>query len=300
MTAPGRERREQRVPTAHAGRRLDSFLAEIFALGRKAARRAILEGQVQVAGRAIRRPSAPLREGQLVELWAEPEHLAPDPGPLDVVTETDELVVVLKPAGQPTAPLRTLERGSLCGRLVARYPEMRGVGFSPREPGVLHRLDTGTSGLVLAARTERAFEAVRALSARGRFRKRYLALVWGTPDPPSGVIDAPLEPDPSRAGSVHLGGSYPARSSYRVIERGHGKSLVELSIERAYRHQIRVHLASIGHPLLGDPRYDPERRPAPRLALHASTLELQGEPPYQLVAESKLPAELAELLVEGA
>jgi 23S rRNA pseudouridine1911/1915/1917 synthase len=193
--------------------------------------------------------------------------------------------------------------GTLVHGLLAAYPEIAGVGGDPSRPGIVHRLDKGTSGLLLVARTPRAHEAlVAALSARSVHR-RYRALVWGHVAAASGLIDAPIgrsAREPTRM-SVDVRGKE-ARTRYEVLR--HATEPVEVTelactLETGRTHQIRVHLRSIGHPVVGDARYDGNRQSLPlhRPFLHAEGLALDhpvtGQP---LRFESPLPADLQAVL----
>ena len=276
------------VTPEDAGQRLDRWVAARAGVGRRRAR----------AADAV-------TSGASVELELSREHAEPDPAaPLDVRLETPELVVVHKPAGQPTAPLRPDELGTLANALVARYPETAAIGRKPREPGLLHRLDTQTSGLLVACRTEPAFQRLaRALDA-GELEKRYLAIAADSTLADEGTLDAALAPDPRRRGRVRAVGDEEqgyARSSltrYRVVARRGSLVLVELGMTRGFRHQIRAHLASIGAPLVGDALYG--GRPWPehpeRHALHASYVAWAGDTTLAgFAVEAGLPADMREL-----
>lgn len=291
-----------------AGQRLDRVvIRRVPGLGRKRAARLFASGAVHVEGRpALKGEPATAGAEMTVEL-ATPESVAAEPeAPLDVRLEMPELVVVAKPAGQPSVPLDNAERGTLAGALVARYPEMRSVGYRPREPGLLHRLDTQTSGLLVAARSARAFEQLRAELRAGRLRKRYLAVVAGDNLDDHGTIDAPIAPDRSNRRRVRVGadiqdrrGARRARTRYYVIERSGHFALVEVEVSHAYRHQVRAHLASIGHPIAGDTLYGGEAVPSlgARHALHASYIAWAGDtdvPAFEV--EDRLPDGLRLLL----
>jgi len=251
-----------------AGERLDVVLTRrVPELSRSRAKTLIEGGDVRVDGRRVKK-SYSVAAGDRVTLESVPAgadfHAMPDPDlALDVLLERDGYVVIDKPAGVPSHPLREAERGTLAGALVARYPEMRGVGYRNREPGILHRLDTHTSGLMLAARDQETFNAFRKLLQAGEIEKTYLARCQGTVPAPI-VIETLIANDPRDARRVR------ACTDPREIKRlraqrartevltstpaEHG-SLVEVRADNARRHQIRVHLASIGHPLLGDTLY---------------------------------------------
>jgi 23S rRNA pseudouridine1911/1915/1917 synthase len=216
--------------------------------------------------------------------------------------------VVEKPAGQACAPLGPGETGSLAGALVTRYPEMQGVGYRAREPGLIHRLDTGTSGLVIAARNAEAFAAlVEALQAH-RLDKRYLAIVEAAGLPDSRVIELPLMP--GSGGKVVVApldgrgsGVKDCTSSFRTLERRGRFALVEVEASRAYRHQVRVHLAASGWPIAGDVEYGGAARPAlaGRHALHASHVAWAGDARVPAFAvDSPLPDDLLAFFREGS
>jgi len=291
-----------------AGSRLDKFLTRhVPGLGRHQAAELCADGRVRIDGRRARKSSVLGVGAKITVEFAEPELLAAEPElPLEVRLERSEIVVVNKPAGMPTAPLATAERGTLCGALLARYPEMQGVGHRAREPGIVHRLDTQTSGLVLAARSARAFTRMSQALEHEQLQKRYLAVVSAQGLAESGEIARALAPDPAHPERVRVleegDGSGYARhkvTRYRLKRVAGERALLELSVGSAFRHQIRAHLAAIGHPIAGDSVYGGERLPAlgARHALHASELRWPGttsEPGFAVY--EPLPPELAALL----
>lgn len=273
-----------RVEPHEVGERLDKTIARRLAgVGRRELGELFRQGRVRVEGRPAHKGArAALSQEIQVELDTERAPTA-EPGlPLDVRLEREHYVVVFKPAGLPSVPLRATETGTLAGALLARYPEMRGIGHREREPGLIHRLDTGTSGLLVAARSALGFAELRRAMAAGELQKTYHALVEGCPAVESGTIDVPLAP--LRRGSPRVGAALVplagdrAPTSYRVIQRGAGRALIEASVSHAYRHQVRAHLASLGHPILGDTLYGAE--PCPALgtghALHATRVAWAG------------------------
>ena len=293
-----------------AGSRLDKFLAEhIPGIGRHKAAELCAKGLVRIDGHRSKK-SALLALGAKVTVELdEPEALAPEPElELEVRLERDEFVVVNKPAGRPSAPLDIRERGSLCGALLARYPEMWGVGYRAREPGIVHRLDTQTSGLVLAARTLDSFRRLTHALELGELHKRYLAVVSAEGLPESGVISGALAPDPAHPERVRVlddgdrsGYARYKTTRYRVERIVSGRALVELEVGSAFRHQIRAHLASIGHPITGDGVYggEPVTELGARHALHASRISWAGDANLRgFSVDEPLPPDLARLLAE--
>jgi 23S rRNA pseudouridine1911/1915/1917 synthase len=276
---------ELEIEGEEAGERLDVFLARrIPELSRARAKVLIETGEVRVDGRRVKKSYA-LAAGDRVTLENPPSpadfHAAPDSSlALEVLLETDSYVVVDKQAGVPSHPLREGELGTLAGALVARYPEMRGVGYRKREPGILHRLDSGTSGLMLAARNQQTFDQLRRMLRAGEIEKKYLARCVGVVPAPM-VIDTPIATDPRDRRKVRVCtdprevkrlGAQSARTEVLSSTPAEHGSLVELRANNARRHQIRVHLASIGHPLLGDSLYGGP--PLDHHLLHATSLRV--------------------------
>lgn len=271
-----------------AGERVDIVLARrIPELSRARAKALIEEGTVLVDGRRVKK-SYRVAVGDRITLDSLPGpvdfYAAPDPDfPLEVLLEAEGYVVVDKPAGVPTHPLKEGELGTLAGALVARYPEMRDVGYSRREPGILHRLDNDTSGVVLAARDQTTFERLREQLQEGQIEKRYLARCQGSVPAPI-VIDTPIANDPRDRRRVRVCNdpreikrlrAQPAQTEILTSTPAEHGSLIEVRANNARRHQIRAHLASIGHPLLGDTLYGgPPLAPPNRHLLHALSIQL--------------------------
>jgi 23S rRNA pseudouridine1911/1915/1917 synthase len=295
------------VPRALDGQRLDRVVAMVAGCSRSEAAALVDAGGVTVAGRPVTTRSHRVAEGDAVEVVAASrparEALAPDPT-VDVVLvyEDPDLLVVDKPAGLIVHPGAGQHAGTLVHGLLARYPEIRAVG-QPDRPGIVHRLDKGTSGLLLVARSQPAYDALVAMLAARGVERHYHTLVWGAVDSPTGMVDAPVgrsARDRTRM-AVTLAGKE-ARTRYEVI-RGFTDpvTVTELrcKLETGRTHQIRVHMASIGHPVVGDDRYGGGRAslPSPRPWLHAEHLELAhpitGEP---LAFDSPLPDDLATVL----
>jgi len=291
------------VAATEAGMRLDRWLTlREPTLGRRRAKDLCDEGRVFVDGhRAFK--AMPLPEGARVSFPAPvPRHAAANPElPLDVRFENEHCVVVHKPAGQPTAPLDARENTTLANALLGHYPQMGAVGSNPLEPGLIHRLDNGTSGLLVAAKSQWAFDALKSALARGTIDKQYLAVVVDTELPDQGRIDVALEPSPHNprrviAARSRSGGAREAQTTYVVIERQLGLALVSATAKRALRHQIRAHFASIACPLANDEAYGGPRVEAlaqGRHALHARRVAWAGNgvmAGFDVVAE--VPADL--------
>lgn len=303
-------RLELEAQKTDSGSRLDKFLTRnVAGLGRHQAAELCESGHVRIDGRRAKKSSVLDAGAKVTVELDQPESLAPEPQlPLHLRLERAEFVVVNKPAGMPTAPLKSAQRGTLCGALLARYPEMQGVGYRAREPGIVHRLDTHTSGLVLAARSAQAFTRLSQALQRDELKKRYLAVVSAAGLAESGEISRALAPDPAHPERVRVleegdrsGYARHKITRYRVKRIACDRALIELSVGSAFRHQIRAHLAAIGHPIAGDAVYGGERLPAlgARHALHASELSWPGAasvPGFSVY--EPLPPDLAALLEE--
>jgi 23S rRNA pseudouridine1911/1915/1917 synthase len=286
----------------------DAVLRSFSGFSRKEVKELFEAGRVRGSGRRLKKGDRVARGTELT-VAAPGVPIAPDPSiALQVLFESEDFVIVDKPAGLPTAPLTRTETRSLAAALLARYPEMLGVGFRDREPGLVHRLDNETSGVVLAARSQVAFQAARALFDSALIEKRYLAVV-AADVPETGEVEGLLGPDTADARRVRVYAEPPqngyakqCHTSYRVLRRGARFALVELSVERAFRHQIRAHLASLGYPIAGDALYGGTAVPelGERHALHGSYIAWAGDAARAgFRAEAGLPAELAALLEGG-
>jgi len=280
------------VPEQASGERLDTFVAEHAGPhSRSAWKRFIEEGRVTVDGRPVTKAGFALRAGMRIAASpAEggPPTLEGEAIPIDVVFEDAHLAVVLKPAGLVVHPGHGARRGTLVHALLGRGMPLAPLG-GPERPGIVHRLDKETSGLLVVAKTDAAHRALAAMFAERRIKKTYLALLWGRPRPASGRIDAPIGRNRRDRTKMAEGapGGRPATTVYRTVEALHGFTLVEIDLITGRTHQIRVHFAARRHPVLGDARYggspwkamrDPRRRAVigrlGRLALHAARLEL--------------------------
>src|SRR5437016_43153 len=258
------------VAAGEDGERLDRVLAaRVAELSRSRHKALILAGRVAIDGTTIRDPGHRVNAGATIVLDLPPAEevaLAPETIPLDVVFEDADIIVIDKPAGLVVHPAAGNWTGTLVNALVAHCGEsLSGVGGVKR-PGIVHRLDKDTSGLMVAAKTDRAHRALsRQFAAGGRgkaLRRAYLAFVWGVPERPRGSIDKPIGRHPhAREKMAVRAGGRAAITHWEVLERYGGRdgapvaSLLACRLESGRTHQIRVHLAAIGHPLLGDEVY---------------------------------------------
>ena len=308
------------------GQRLDSYIAEAWQdLSRSQVQRLIQEGHVLVNGRAAR-ASARLRQGDLVQLHipeAPTQAVIPEYLPLSIVYQDEHVLVVDKPAGLTVHPAPGHRRGTLVNALLARYPEIEGVGDRLR-PGLVHRLDADTSGLLAVARTPLAHESLSRQIRERAITKVYLALVRGHPKPSEGTVEAPIARHPrhrQRMGIV--AGGRDASTQYRTLRlfriaasdtpqrRGRrvalpqgaaangriGFALLEVRLHTGRTHQIRVHMSFLGHPVAGDAKYGGRVPFLRRQFLHAHRLGFRLPTTEQYVEfASPLPPDLEEAL----
>jgi 23S rRNA pseudouridine1911/1915/1917 synthase len=282
QSGPLRVQRDLRVEERQAGLRLDQILAELLPeFSRSRVQRWIQAGRVLVNG-AQRRPKDRVWGGEAVRLDAilEPDLSdAPQPIPIQVVYEDDQLLVIHKPAGMVVHPAAGNRDGTLLNALLHRVPALKAV---PRA-GIVHRLDKDTSGLLVVAKTLEAHRALVAQLKGRRVHREYRALVVGDPAA-SGVVDAAVGRHPTqRTRMAVVPGGRPALTRYRVLERLPGHSLLAVELETGRTHQIRVHLAHIRHPLVGDRVYGVRPR-SPKGASPELVSALQGFPRQALHA----------------
>jgi 23S rRNA pseudouridine1911/1915/1917 synthase len=283
------------------GERIDRFLRHA---GRSGSRKALAEqledGVIRVNGVRTKKGHR-LRAGDVVSGPASNSGGAlPDPDqPLEVLLEDEHVVVVNKPAGVPSHPLRPDELGTVASALVARFPEMASVGYRPLEPGILHRLDTETSGVLLAARNTNAFRTLSLAHKRGEIDKRYLALCSGRLQAPQ-RLSAYLAADRRRVRVSHdyIEGAKLIETEI-VRAEPHGEfTLAEVRVPFAARHQVRAQLAALGHPIAGDELYGgPALEGLSRHFLHASELEFPHPVRSERVrVKAELPPDLRAAL----
>jgi 23S rRNA pseudouridine1911/1915/1917 synthase len=290
-----------RIAQEQDGQRLDKALVSLTGFGRRHVRALFEAHCVSVDGRAAL-PGHRAQVGTQVSVLSLPATAdALTPFELRVTHETQHWVIVDKPAGQPSVPLRGRSGNSVAELLLQRYPEMQDIGYRPSEAGLLHRLDTHTSGLLLAARSRPAFEQLLQALRRGALKKNYYAVVQSSENLSAQSIDLELAPHPKNRRKVaiaHKGGKR-AQTRVTVAQRGRHWTLLDVSVDQAYRHQIRIHLSHIGFPLAGDVLYGGARvaQLGHRHALHAHRITVPaGNGWTDFVATSPLPAELSQLL----
>lgn len=283
-----------------AARRLDHFLVERgLSPSRSRIQGLVREGRVTVNGRPAR-ASTPLKPGDWVRVElpaAEPSRLEPEAMPLQVVFEDQDVVVIDKPAGVAVHPGAGRQRGTLANALLARWPGLAATGNALR-PGIVHRLDKDTSGLMVVAKNEVAYLNLSRQIKDREVHKEYLALARGELRPARGRIEAPIGRDPRhRRRMAIVEGGRPATTEYRVLEYLREHTLVQVTPITGRTHQVRVHMAAIGHPLLGDVQYGGGSPLLGRQFLHASSLgfRLPFTGQYQEFT-SRLPRDLEEVL----
>ena len=296
----------------HKQIRLDAFVRRCLPhLSRSEVERAIRDRLFSV-GQKISKKGDRLSGGdELVfegpEIW-----LASSPRPdfgleVEIVYEDESILMVNKPAGMPTHGFSARDGSTLANFLLTRWPQLANVGKSRWEPGLVHRLDRETSGLVVIAKTQPVFENLRSQFRRRRVRKIYWSLVWGNA-PAEGVIDEPLSHDPRDKRRMRplsrlprgKKRSWKAVTRYRRIGQSRGVSLLEVDMETGVTHQIRVHLTALGHPIVGDALYGDDKAEDFGLArhfLHARSLTfLRPDDGKPFTAEAELSGDLAALL----
>ncbi|WP_419851310.1 RluA family pseudouridine synthase [Candidatus Poriferisocius sp.] len=302
------------VPEALAGERLDRVVALVWECSRAEAARLIDQEKVAVNAVPAGSRSQRLAAGDRISLSEEPAvgsaALEPDLSvELDVVHADEHVIVVNKPADLVVHPGSGNAAGTMVNGLLARYPEIAGVGDTER-PGIVHRLDRGTSGLLMVARTQAGYQALTAALGRREVHRGYVALVQGMPGDDRGVIDAPVGRSTRHPTKMAVkADGRPARTHYEVTDRMPARTesqdepvpfdsaRLELRLETGRTHQIRVHLAAIGHPVLGDGLYGGPSAPGiSRPALHAHTLGFEhpesGQP---LRFEAEIPEDFSLL-----
>jgi 23S rRNA pseudouridine1911/1915/1917 synthase len=285
--------------------RLDHFLVrKLSEFSRSRLQNLIKEGFVNVNGIPVKKTGQKLELGQTIEITIPapvPSELVGEQIPLDIVYESEDVLIVDKPAGMVVHPAAGHFSGTLVHAVLGYIPEIEGIGGQER-PGIVHRLDKDTSGLIVLAKNDRAHHWLQDQFRTRKVEKTYLALVDGKPPTPNGRVDAPIGRDPShrkRMAIMPAGKGRAAVSEYFTLEPFDGHTLLEFHPNTGRTHQIRLHCAFLGCPIVGDKVYG-RRKPTLPLArhfLHASKIEimLPGEQQTR-VFESILPDELDRLL----
>ncbi|MEK9186139.1 MAG: RluA family pseudouridine synthase [Patescibacteria group bacterium] len=306
------------------GERLDKFLAAHYTgISRSQFQKLINEGTIKINGKAAKKPAILLRKGDRV-LILEEEVLRqtqggkefivePEPDiPLEIIYEDSDIVVINKTAGLLVHPTLSQKKHTLANALIARYPEMKNVGESPMRPGIVHRLDKDTSGVIVATKNQAAFLYMKDQFLKRGIYKKYLALVEGIPKEKEGVIEYDIRPSKTNRLKKVAVKSFDkiwlkksrrtAKTAYKVIKNiGDKFSLIEVSPVTGRTHQIRVHLAAIGHPIVGDRMYGSKAKSDTRYVLkrqflHAFSLEFTAPNGKKLSLETKLPEDLNNLI----
>lgn len=296
------------VPEPLAGERIDRVVAMITGASRSKVSDWLAEGLVRRNDAVVSIRSVRVEVDDVisidVDLDVDAVALEPDPSVVvPLIHVDDHLFVIDKPAGLVVHPGAGNATGTMVQGMLAVHPEIAGIG-EPERPGVVHRLDKDTSGLMLMARSAEAHAELSAMLADHEIERRYLTLVWGIPESPSGLVDAPIgrsQREPTKM--VVSAQGKPARTYYTVLETFTDPApcaLVECQLETGRTHQIRVHMAAIGHPVVGDDRYRGRRAglETPRMVLHSAALEFDHpvEPEVHLSFTSELPDDLAAVV----
>ncbi len=289
------------VPEELDGDRVDKAIAELLDLSRARAR-SLLEEGVLIDG-APAKPSDRVRSGMILETPAPAPlvELSPEPVDFEVIHEDESLIVVDKPPGLVVHPGAGRAGGTLAAGLLHRYPDLEGVG-EPGRWGLVHRLDSDTSGVLLVGRTKEAYKRLSADLAARRIGRTYMALVHGLFATQTGTIDAPIGRDPARpTRRAVLAGGKASVTHYEVATEypDEGLTLLEVRLQTGRTHQIRVHMAAIDHPVLGDRLYSTLNSPVitPRIFLHARRVDLRHPATGEEVSfVAPMPADLVEVL----
>ena len=270
---------ELTVQPGEGGERVDAYLARHTELSRSRATELICGGALTVDGREILRPSFKLAQGQMLVLSVpdtQPVDIAPQDIPLDILYQDADIAVINKPCGMVVHPAAGNEDGTLVNALLYHIHDLSGIGGEMR-PGIVHRLDKDTSGLILIAKNDRAHAAMSEQFKSRSMEKHYRAVAYGRFSEAHGLIDAPIARHPvDRKRMAVVPGGKPSQTEWHVLSDLRGATYLDVHLLTGRTHQIRVHMQSIGHPLLGDVIYAPNvKLPVhiPRLMLHAYSLQ---------------------------
>ena len=268
-----------KIDENNAGERLDKALANLTNYSRSLLADLIRDNKVTVNGEQYQKAKYKVQLGDLIDLeLPEPAalDLIPENIPLDIIYEDPDVIVVNKPQGMVVHPAAGHPTGTLVNALLYQIKDLSSINGIIR-PGIVHRIDKDTSGLLMVAKNDQAHESLAAQLQAKTSKRRYLAIVHGCPDSNRGTIEAPIGRNPKdRKKQAVVAGGKPALTHFKVLERfvGDKYSLLALQLETGRTHQIRVHLAYIGHPVAGDPLYGPRKTLEPNAGqfLHAEVL----------------------------
>ncbi len=269
---------ELSVGTQDAGARIDAYLCANTELSRSRISALIQEGALSVNGNVVLKPSFKVEPAQLLELrvpQVRPADIVPQDIPLDILYQDKDIVIVNKPCGMVVHPAAGNEDQTLVNALLYHVHDLSGIGGEMR-PGIVHRLDKDTSGLILIAKNDRSHVVLSEQFKARTMEKHYRAVAFGGFADEHGLIDAPIARHPvDRKKMAIVSGGKPSQTEWAVIERLKGATYLDVHLLTGRTHQIRVHMHSIGHPLLGDKIYAPNIKSSvhiPRLMLHAYSL----------------------------
>lgn len=270
-----------KVTPEQAGKRLDLFLMEFFirqplGFSRSFIQRLILQGKVRLENAGLPKQHYKVKAGDnLIVLVDEKkvDRLSAENIPLDIVYEDEDLAVINKPPGLVVHPAPGNFEHTLVNALLHQFPELSGI--NPQRPGIVHRIDKGTSGILVIAKNNFTHLALAKQFAEHSIKRKYIALVKGRVEFDENVIELPIGRHPVKRKNMSVGfgkKTKPALTKYRTLKRGSESSLLELEPFTGRTHQLRVHLAFIGHPILGDDKYGKFNQAFSRLALHAQSI----------------------------
>jgi len=307
--------REATVGEAQNGLRLDRALGELFShYSRNFLANLVTNGRVRIDGTPAAKPSHRVQSGQLLAIDvpdATPSALASQDIPIAVLHEDSDILVLDKPAGLVVHPAAGHPDQTLVNALLFHVKDLSGIGGEIR-PGIVHRLDKDTSGVMIIAKNDDAHRKLKTAWNTDRVRKEYLALVYGTPSQMQGIVDAPIGRDPrDRKRMAVVADGRAAVTDYAVLERLRYASLLRCRLRTGRTHQIRVHMKHLGHPIVGDPLYSgpqwkgiPDKRiqkmfsTLERQMLHAASIAFEHPRTGELMSlEAPLPADFAKVLV---
>ncbi len=311
------------LKATHAAPRLDQFLTELVPDHSRTQLQKLIRQEQILLNQCPTRPNSTVQMGDIITIDLPPAPSTipqPEPIPLNIIYEDPDLIVINKPVGMVVHPAHGHQSGTLVNALLARYPDMAALAESAEQlnyneeaplefenptnptdrPGIVHRLDRDTSGLMVVARTTMALHHLQQQFKARTVEKTYLALVFGCPPAPEGVIDVPLGRDPRyRQRIAPLADGKPARTHYRLREYLNSYSLLEVGLETGRTHQIRVHLAWLKCPVVGDTVYGHKKNSLalPRQFLHAWRLRFTHPRSHEILSmEAPLPADLQTVL----